>query len=55
MQRSADRRLREYRANHSAISVAFTGKAVEVVELVDDFAGVWTEVIRVCRAVQGDV
>ena len=47
MQRQVDRKLRETWANHSVIVVASTGRDVEVVELVDDSAGVWTMVIGV--------
>ena len=36
--------------SHSIKVVSSTGKAVEVLELVDDFDGVWTIVIGVSRA-----
>ena len=45
MQGKAERRLRESRVGPSVVVVVSTGKLVEMVELVDDFAGVWTIVI----------
>ena len=47
MQGKAERRLRESRVDPSVVVVVSTGKVVEMVELVDDFAGVWTIVIGV--------
>ena len=49
MQGKAERRLRESRVGPSVVVVVSTGWVVEMVELVDDFAGVWTIVIGIGR------
>ena len=46
MQGKAERRLRESRVGPSVVVVVSTGWVVEMVELVDDFAGVWTVYFR---------
>ena len=49
MQGKAEKRLRESKAGPSVVVVVSADKAVEMIELVDDFAGVWTIVIGVGR------
>ena len=49
MQGKAERRLRESRVGPSVVVVVSKGWVVKMVELVDDFAGVWTIVIGVGR------
>ena len=50
MQGKAERRLRESRVGPSVVVVVSAGWVVEMVELVDYLAGVWTVVIGVGRA-----
>ena len=49
-QSRGDGKLEELKVRQSATLVDFTGGAVEVVELIIDFARVGTEVVRVCGA-----